>query len=621
MNLSGFGHAWSKASFNVIKLLESGKPSPLKPIQSCQLANKGQDTGKNSSENQCLSPDFEPCDLETMTITTTVARSPMWDHFFSMGWLGELLRDSVDQPFHTITLAPMSGMPVPPARIAGDVKLSSAHLEFLAPEGGANAQKGSGLKLKIETTTGPGYCAKHSHPTFDIAPKPQFFLETLPKSRTQSQEIELFSEPIAQPGQSDTPFRFIGAMMSGADLSKTYEIKMESCGARNSHLTVGSLICDIQVFPEKLITVELSIPEILSSTKTLDRKTSESSSYGEAKVTSNSTTKSIEKYNRLGAKDADGNRVVRNETSEKFTERTVVDSSGMITRQEQYDVKTKTETSGSGWQNSSKTHKEGLLENKTDDNSEPLQSYSSTAKPENVPAFKNGISLSVTYDGLQYGGKWLDVVHKISEIKKAIQTASDLANLLEKSVQIGWKVTGTLKMFSGDVKAVWGLKQVSKEARVARYFGLKVDVMVIDLSCTASFGIKAAFPKIKSLDAGATLSGTLSGNLSVNGGYEQLTNYPSKGTNVAVTGEVIIKFKLQIVLSEIFCLEGEIFSGIECTGSWAGGIHQEPECKLEASTKDVIATARYGIFFNLIKRKYGPATLIKKVPLGDPIKL
>ncbi|MFY7834720.1 MAG: hypothetical protein ACOVQ0_00380 [Novosphingobium sp.] len=591
-------------------------PAPLKTVQSCPLRQQ------SSGVAGLLAPpkpqSLEPCDLNAMTISLPPPDETLWARFTSQNWLGKLIKEKPASGFQTITLAPLDGMPVPPARISGRVKLRTVDLQLVAPVEGS--RKGEPKKIKVKLEPGPGFCGAKSHPDLSIEPVPKGL--SSPMHGRTSCEFSVLAAPITDPVISSklTPLAFLAALIRKTDLSRTYTISSDSCGNRNSSQAVSGMSCKIKVLPEKLLIVKLSFPESISGSLSVSKTTTTNKNAG-------AQTRTVEKKiegeftNQYAGRDARGVALDGGKASLSDKQITVTDKSGMVTQVSQQEAKIGRTIDRKGAGTFDTTHTYGSV-----DMLDPASGASSGSLYKNVKSddglgYVAGIGVSVEHDGVELGASFKDFVEWISMAKSVIDGADKLGNWLNRSVQIGWKVTGSVKALSGEVKVVWGIKQLPDEALVGRYFGAELEITIIDAALEVSFGLCVAFPGLADDEdlLSARIIGTLSGSVKLKGSYEELTNSPVVGRTATVTGAVTLKLEGNIVAAKIIHISADVSGGVQAVGKWDGSIGQPPESNISVGLTPVEANASVKVFF--WTRKYGPATLIGETEPFYEVKL
>ncbi|MBU7578859.1 MAG: hypothetical protein KAF27_00065 [Porphyrobacter sp.] len=530
-------------------------------------------------------------------------------------WLGNLIKPLPPAKPYTVTLAPLSGYPVPPSRISGALKLRTVEVQFVAPVRRKVAPK-PGLKLTFSVAHGPGPCGLHPHPIFMIDPPPPGHTQPLPAKTFASRSVEFHAEPIDNdPTGLTTPFRFIAAMFSKADLAKSYLVSAESCGVRTGPaVTVQRLAFRVKILPEKVVTVKLSLPELLSKSKTREGSAKHTITSTGGSILTTSSGSSTSSTNRL-ARMQDGVAVTSQSSSTTSSNSSVTDPSGyrLDVKVNQTTNKVMGSTDVPGLESFNAKHSRGTVSMAPAGGKAEVKDTSKSSKGD-LPTYAGGIGLSVTDDLVEIGGSFKDFVDAIDTAKSIIQGINDLQKWMNDSVQIGWKVSGTVKTLSGDIKVVWGIKQIPDEPVAARYFGADVSLLLIEAGAQISFGIQAAFSDLASdatyLDARAI--GSLTGTVKLAGSYEELTGRPAPTKKVTLQGQVILKLQGKLALMKVLQIDAQVSGGVDATGTFTGGVTQGPSCTVKAGLTPVTASATVKSF--LWSDTYGPTTLIGKSP-------
>lgn len=604
---------WSKIASNSLQLLDPGAKSALSPTGNCPFCATPAPAGKGKPATPAPAPNSPPCDLDTFTLRVPAAEKGLWEDWLAEGWLGKLIRPLPPSAPYTVTLAPLSGFPVPPARISGPLKLHTVEVQFVAPVRRPAAPK-PGLALTFSVAHGPGPCGVHAHPVFTIDPPPPGHTQPLPAKTFASRSVEFHAEPIDNdPTGLTTPFRFIAAMVSKANVTKSYLVSAESCGIRTGPaLTVRRLAFTLKILPEKVVTVKLSLPELLATSASREGTGRIVSTSSGGSVLTTSTVSSSSSTNRL-ARMKDGVAVTSQSSSTTSSSSSVIDPSGyrmnVNVNQTTNKLLARTDVPGLGTFNGKYTSGNVSM---TPQGGTAQQTKISKSGEGDLPTYAGGIGLSITDDRVEIGGSFRDFVEGLETAKSVIDGIRKLERWLNDSVQIGWKVSGSIKALSGDVKVVWGIKQIPDEAVAARYFGAEVSLMLIEAGAEVSFGLQAAFTDLSDdatlLDA--RVIGSLTGTVTLAGSYEELTGRPAPSKKVTLQGQVILKLQGKLALIKVVQIDAEVSGGVEATGTWTGGISRAPSCTVTAGLTPVEATAKVKSFF--WTDTYGPTTLIGK---------
>ena len=620
-NSNDFGSSWSSMAFSSIDLITGKNPgpvqsmasfTPLLPVQSCGYAsNSSSGVQTGSPPTKSKSKSLKPCDIATMKISVPPPEQSFWANFLAQGWLGKLIKEKPPQQFTSVTLDPFGGAPVPPSRISGSIKLKSVTLQFVAPIEIAGSRKKEGLKISVELKPGPGFCAEHAHPLLSVDPPPRSYLGGMPMQSTSAFEFEVFAKAIVKSDITGlkTPFAFIGAAMSGADLSRTYRIFAETCGNRSQKEAIDSLFCHLTVFPEKVVTIKLTIPEMISKSRSISGKNTTTMLKGGGSMASSSLSIESENTQHLTSRDSRGVAKTSDKSSLTITNRTITDKNGGVVKVQQLDTSSEQQVNRAG--GNYKTTKTSSDMTTSLPGTGASQNYEGTNQTsKNTTGYLGGIELSVEDDGVEIGGSFMGMLEAISTAKAVIDGVQKLSEWMNASVQVGWKVAGTFKALSGDLKLVWGIKQVESEAQVARYFGIEGRILVVESSASVSFGLCLAFTDLTDdadlLDA--RIIGTLTGAVNLKGSYESLTGVPAVGRKCALSGDVTLKIEGKVVVAKIINMNAEVTGGMNIEGKWLGDTDKKPEISISAGLKKIEAQCTIKTFF--WNTQYGPATIL-----------
>ncbi|HQS69033.1 MAG: hypothetical protein B7Y36_10410 [Novosphingobium sp. 28-62-57] len=561
-------------------------------------------------------------------LAITPSPSHIWPKFAGLGWLGKLLKEQAKPAPDPVILAPLSGGPTAPAAICGPLAMRHIRLEFVAspaPSGGGQAK---GAKLDISAQTGPGYCGSKGHALLKISPKPVEVLNsptigapdptgTLRREGFAKGQYVFYADNIVSEGFFGgfvAPFQFALALWQRSDLGKTYHVSLETCGNRNAPKAVGALTADIVVYPEALLTIEVTIPAKAEpatfyeksgkAAVALNRQTgSDGSVFSSTSVQTSSTS-----INRtpFAGRDANG---IRNTGSFSQTTNTTgrlstpaggntsFTQSSTVKGQE---VNLKLEDGSSGYiSGTTTTNRFDATGTNAGSQSGETTVLGETLIPgEAPPGFAEQLGLKLTYNHTTIGGDLKTWRERILIAKILLENLPRLANMLNSKVQVGWGFKGTITGPSGSIKLVWGLKSSTTRMRVERYFGILGSATIVSAGVELSFGFKLAFgealdrmgKKTSAELVDARVIGSLTGTVSLVGEYEELANVDKYG-KVQLTGDVTVKLQGKLHALKAVYIDASVTGGLLITGGYEASLEEGPTLGITAGFKKLVATA------------------------------
>lgn len=612
--------------------------APLSPVLSCPLTKP--------TLQQIIAPppalmsrSVEPCDIDSITITIDPPPESVFAKYLAEGWLGTLIKEDPDtKPIPPITLAPLSGPPATPARLAGTLTANSVSVAVVAKQEPDPGKTANGRKLTVDLKVGPGYCSKEAHPHLLIDPLPGGFTGSMPmRSAPASSKLQLYAPRQFSDGlltSAFAPFQAIWALMTDSTKTRTYVVAATTCGNRDTPKAVHSLSANIEVWPECVIIFRVKVPEIITGSLSASNKTTKT------RLKSGAVYE-VEKLEVSGkarnyAKGYDENGLSEYGANFKYT---ATDRALKSTNGKTYSSSTDKFETGQQLAVKGDDHLPGGAIARTDDGTDSkISEYL-----EDEAGYFEQIELSLTYNGASIAtlsnkavndaydtvgglaktasdkvadarkkGQFADWRSRIALAKRLVQSAQDLARMMNRQVQVGWKVNGTVNLFSGELKLVWGYKQFTKEMRVGKYLGVQGSLVLIEASAEVSFGLCLAFSNLRDqvdlLDA--RIIGTLTGTVSLDGSYEQITGLPKRGTSLQLTGAVDLKLQVKIVVIKIVSVDGNVTGGVEAVGGFTGNLEEEPKCSITVGFKQIVGSCTVkSLGFKVFN---GKTTLIEK---------
>lgn len=639
------GSAWSSFAAPSLKLLSGSPPSstplpgaapasqslasppavsflPLAPVQMCPA--KAGPGGANAASTDHL----KPCDVESLTIAVTPSPSHIWPQFLGLGWLGKLLTEDSKAVPEQIILAPLSGGPTAPAPVCGPLAMRFIRLEFVASPPPSGNEKAKGAKVDLSAKPGPGYCGSNGHALLEISPRPVEVLKgpvigapelagTMRREAFANGQFVFYADKIVSDGffgSFAAPFQFAWALWDRGDLGKTYSVSLGTCGNRNAPKAVGSLAADIVVYPEALLTIEVTIPTKVQSSTFFeksgtaswarDRRTgTDGSVYSSTSVETSST--SINR-NPLASRDAYGIRDTGTFSKNKNTTGSLAMPHGSKTTFTQGSSVKATEANLRFEDGSSEYFSRTSTEDKFESQGARTNSFNiqgvelgeMLTPGQGPPGFADQLGLKITYNHVTIGGDLKTWRERILIAKILLEDLPRLADRLNANVQVGWGVKGTMKGPSGSIKLVWGLKSSTMRMQVERYCGILGSATIVSAGVELSFGFKLAFGEALSrvgkktsaelLDA--RVIGSLTGTVSLAGEFEQLANI-SKSGKVQLIGDVTAKLQGKLHALKALYIDASVTGGLLFTGGFVANLEERPTLGITAGFKKLVGTA------------------------------
>ena len=195
-------------------------------------------------------------------------------------------------------------------------------------------------------------------------------------------------------------------------------------------------------------------------------------------------------------------------------------------------------------------------------------------------------------------GEEYDALKKLAEIVDLIVTfrklLEDIRNsLLSVDVQVGWSFDISAAVLEGTLRGTWGWQEHT-DHRVFFGYGIEVELMLVDLKASVSFGFEARWWKFQIT---AKVEGSLFARYSLDASLKRVspdTAWPTGGELPGITGHYGASLSAHVVAlrPELFELYGEVKSGIVVQGR----LHLDPKAgfyiKLDATWTGVAATGR-----------------------------
>lgn len=557
----------------------------------------------------------------------------VWPQFMGLGWLGKLLKEQAKPVPDPVILAPLSGGPTKPGPACGPLALRYIRLEVVAGPPPSGKAQGKGAKLDISASPGPGYCGRDGHALLEISPRPVEVLQgpvigapdpagILRRESFAKGQFLFYAERIVSDdafGSYTAPFQIAWALWQRRDLGKTYRVSLGTCGNRNAPRAVGALSADIVVYPEALLTLEVTIPAKVQPSTFFEKSGTASVAWNRQTGSDGSTfsSRSVQtgstSINRtpLAGRDADGiSRTGRTSQTTNTTGSLSTPAGARTTFTQTSTVKGTEEhlrlkDGSSGY--FSKTETENRFEAsgaQAGSQSGSSLSYGERLVPGQAPpGFAEQLGVTLKYNTVTIGGDLKTWRERILIAKVLLEDLPAMASFLNSKVQVGWALKGTISGPSGAVKLVWGLKSSTMRMRVERYCGILASATVVSASVELSFGFKLAFgeamdrvgKKTAAELVDARVLGSLTGTVSLAGEYEELENVDRYG-KVQILGDVTVKLQGKLHALKAIYVDASVTGGLLVAGGYAASLEKNPTLGVTAGFKSLVATATVAAF-------------------------
>lgn len=530
------------------------------------------------AETQQMS--FVPCDVDRLRITVI---KPEPSAIYT--WISTFWRSAppaaADGPVWA-ELAPLSGAGTGPV-LAGELGRNEAGFEITAPTDPAKrwwpGDAKAPVKVRVQPTVAAGPCGMHGQ-SLALTPPPGVVPGPSRRALTAPAEFEVWAEPML--GEDSvrvtSPFAFFALLYGEAPIHRRYAIDAKTCGNRHTCDSVTDLGCTLDVYPEALVTFELTMPPWWDQEAGRGGDVTRQKRADGAVVRSRSSTSSHSTSNPLMGTERGGSS-----TSSTLSATRPDGSSSRV-------AASKRETSWTG------THRgERFAATGTTTGSDVRDPGFEIERKPATPIW-HGFAIAIAYNDIEIGGggkDWAPWIKAMKSLRTFLGGIDRLRALLSQ-VQLGWQVTGTVKAMEGSVKLSYGVLGRAGQLRVGRHFRADLTLLLIEAGAELSFGLRAGFgDRIKmdsddwSVLADVRLILELKGAINMAGAYEQVSGAPVIGRAVTVTGSVDLAGKIVVAFGRVISAEGSCTGGVEVAGEWAASVEDKPKLELEGKVKKV----------------------------------
>jgi|GEM_PF-7053681 len=309
----------------------------------------------------------------------------------------------------------------------------------------------------------------------------------------------------------------------------TYKVLVRACGQRDSNQKVfGSWAHNINVYPDDRFSLSISIPEARKHGKIK----------GGGKIGKNGDTyHSVEETKTT----AFGHNVQKREYTESQTHGHLVLQQNDTVRDRKYGVREEY-TVGQVASGAAVRH-EMTLADKTD---------------HSLVEAARSIKLSHNANDISNQFQFVAFVEKIIKLRKLVlDFANTLSKIIDAVPKIGWSVSYSIDVLSGDIKLDWGWKENPKDNSAFRNWKLKTSFTIINANLEISYGINI-------FGSGVAVSGSISIEFAIS---REIENTPDKNSRELLTDATSSgKLGVSAELGEFIALEGKLTAEIECKG-------------------------------------------------------
>ena len=384
--------------------------------------------------------------------------------------------------------------------------------------------------LEVDVRTDTKYCGRHGHPVLVI--EPMSLPATTHKGATSSQSVGVWRRARLSDDSAALDYVLAPVWMA-SHTPNVFTFTARACGRRPEGSITRALTAQVHVYPDDQYSLSITLPTFSSETK----------SRGEDYL-----------------KD------------ERYYRREVTRGEGVLRRRENTYERTYRQNEKGQWRAHGKARRKQKTSGRT-------VGSAVAGIPPNLPGRPAGgdrepnVSIQLLRNGVE-----CDALKRLAQIVDLIvnfrQRLEEIKRtLLSVDVQVGWRFDINAALFEGTLTGNWGWQEHT-DHRVFFGYGIEVDLMLIDLSASVSFGFEARWWK---LQLTAKVEGTLFARYSLDGSLERVspdTRWPTGGELPSITGTYGASLSAHVVAlrPEVFELYGEVKSGIVVTGK----LHVEP---------------------------------------------
>ena len=456
---------------------------------------------------------------------------------------------------------------------AGNGKLVSGKVLGVVA-GAASSEVRTTLEVEVRTDT--KYCGKRGHPLLVV--DPMNMPMTTHKDATSRQSVRVWRRDRLS-DDSAVLDHVLAPVWLASHTPNVFTITARACGRRSEGSITRELSAPVHVYPDDQYSLSITLPTF----------SSESKSWGED-------------YLR----------------DERYYRRKVTRDEGVLRRRENTYERAYRQNEKGQWRAHGKAQRKQKTSGRT-------VGSAVAGIPPKLPGRPAGgdrepnVIITLKRNGVEY-----DALRRLAEIARTVVHFRDILEDIKRTLlnvrpQVGWSFDVNAAVLEGTLTGTWGWQEHT-DHRVFFGYGIEVQLMLMDLSATLSFGIDVRWWK---LQLTAKVAGTLFARYELDASLKRVspdTSWPTGGELPEITGTYGASLSAHVVAlrPDVFELYGEVQGGIEVKGR----LHVEPAAgfyvMVDATFTGITARGRVRGWFG---GREGSVPLMKQRPLVKGFRL